>query len=330
MDTPALPEWAGMFSRMEFDVTSQNERYTEVKSRFVEPGFATAEATTVFMPGVEVSHLTFEAREPLRITTGTTGEDVQSVFTLAGSALSNFYHMPGQVIAEKNKHSFQYSPNFAANHLINAGRFEVLHLSYNVPFLQSILQPAGDRLADSICNRIARKESFPMTPEHLALHPDMLGVIGSVQHCRFGGTTRLLYLEGKVLELFSLQLDQIAAAKPAAGERVGRGDAEKLHAVREFIEANYLQPLSLTGLSAQFGLNEFKLKKGYKTLFGTTVFGHIHALRMGRAKALLAEGRLNVSEVSDFIGYGNVPAFSSAFRKCFGYPPSSHARPVDR
>jgi AraC-like DNA-binding protein len=236
--------------------------------------------------------------------------------------------MPGLVTAEKNKHSFQYSPNFAADHLISAGRFEVVHLTFNVPFLQSLLQPTQDRLADSICNRIARKESFPMTPEHLALPPEMLGVLSAVRHCRFGGMTRLLYLEGKVLELFSLQLEQIASAKPAAGERISRGDAEKLHAVREFIAAHYLLPLSLTGLSAQFGLNEFKLKKGYKTLFGTTVFGHVHALRMDKAKALLAEGRLNVSEVSDFIGYGNVPAFSAAFRKCFGYPPSSHARPV--
>ncbi len=330
MDTLALPDWAGQFGQVEFDVMSQNERYTEVKSRFVEPGFASAEATAVLMPGIEVSHFTFEAREPMRITTGTTGEDVQSVFTLAGSAVSNFYHMPGLVTAEKNKHSFQYSPNFAASHTISPGRFEVFHLSFNVPFLQSILQPTEDRLADSICNRIERKESFPMTPQHLALHPDMLGVLSSVQHCRFGGMTRLLYMEGKILELFSLQLEQIATAKPAAGDRITRADAEKLHAMREFIEANFLLPLSLTGLSTRFGLNEFKLKKGYKTLFGTTVFGHIHTLRMEKARALLVEGHLNVSEVSDFIGYGNVPAFSAAFRKCFGYPPSTQARPTTR
>jgi AraC-like DNA-binding protein len=328
METLALPEWTGLFSQIEFDVTSQNERYTEVKSRFVEPGFATAEVTTVQMPGIEVSHFAFSAKESIRMNSGTTGEEVQSVFTLSGSATSNFYHMPGLVIAEKNKHSFQYSPNFAADHLIHPGRFEVVHLTFNVPFLQSLLQPTQDRLADSICNRIERKESFPMTPEHLALPPEMLGVLSAVQHCRFGGMTRLLYLEGKVLELFSLQLEQIASAKPPSGDRISRGDAEKLHAVREFIAANYLLPLSLTGLSVQFGLNEFKLKKGYKILFGTTVFGHIHSLRMGKAKALLAEGRLNVSEVSDLIGYGNVPAFSAAFRKCFGYPPSSHARPV--
>ncbi len=66
-------------------------------------------------------------------------------------------------------------------------------------------------------------------------------------------------------------------------------DKEKLKAVYEYIEENYLLPQSLKSLSQNFMLNEFKLKKGHKTLFNTTVFNHIHHTRMTRAKQLLAE-----------------------------------------
>jgi AraC family transcriptional activator of pyochelin receptor len=59
-----------------------------------------------------------------------------------------------------------------------------------------------------------------------------------------------------------------------------------------------------------------------------TVFGHIHHLRMQKAKRLLEEGRMNISEVSDFIGYSNIPAFSAAFKKHFGYPPSKWVLPI--
>lgn len=234
--------------------------------------------------------------------------------------------MPGKVIAEKNKHSFQYCPNFAGTHLINPGRFQVLHLTFNLPFLQSILQTAQEAHTDSICNRIERKEAFPLTPEHLMLRPDMLNVLSAIGNCRFTGMTRLLYIEAKILELFSLQLEQLSTAKKLPSDHINRTDKEKLYAVREFIQANYLLPLSLANISSEFFLNEFKLKKGYKALFGTTVFGHIFTLRMTRSKQLLDEGRMNVSEVSDFIGYSNVPAFSAAFKKCFGYPPSAYAK----
>jgi AraC-like DNA-binding protein len=69
-------------------------------------------------------------------------------------------------------------------------------------------------------------------------------------------------------------------------------------------------------------LNEFKLKKGYKTLFNTTVFNHILYLRMAKAKQLLTEENMNVSMISDIIGYHSIAAFSSAFKKRFGYSPT--------
>ncbi|GAB3499929.1 hypothetical protein GCM10027341_24230 [Spirosoma knui] len=64
------------------------------------------------------------------------------------------------------------------------------------------------------------------------------------------------------------------------------------------------------------------MKKGYKELFNTTVFGHIHQLRMQKARQLLAEKVMNVSETADYIGYSNVSSFSAEFKKRFGYSPS--------
>lgn len=328
MDNVAFPPWAALFSHFEYQIISQNERYTEIKSRFLEPGFGSAEATTVRMPALVLNQLVFEIKEPFRIDAGSTYEEVQSVFVLEGKATSQFYNLPGETVAEKNKHSFQYCPDFAGRHQIHPGKFQVLHLSFDLPFLQSLLQPAQDPLMDSICNRMQRKEAFPLAAEHLVLRPNMMEILQAIYNCRFAGMTRSLYIEAKILELFSLQLEQLSQPKGSAADRIGRTDEEKLHAVREFIEANYLLPLSLTQLSRDFFLNEFKLKKGYKTLFGTTVFGHIHHLRMAKARLLLNEGQMNVSEVSDFIGYSNVPAFTAAFRNHFGYPPSTYSKVV--
>ena len=74
-------------------------------------------------------------------------------------------------------------------------------------------------------------------------------------------------------------------------------------------------------LSARFGLNEFKLKKGYKHFFQSTVFSDIHRLRMQHARQLLTERVMNVTEAAYYIGYSDLSSFSYAFKKRFGYNP---------
>lgn len=100
-------------------------------------------------------------------------------------------------------------------------------------------------------------------------------------------------------------------------------DKEKLYAVREYIAGSYLESLSLKTLTYRFGLNEYKLKKGYKHFFQTTVFGDIHRLRMQEAKQLLTGRTMNVTDVAYHIGYNNLSSFSYAFKKMFGYSPGN-------
>jgi len=68
------------------------------------------------------------------------------------------------------------------------------------------------------------------------------------------------------------------------------------------------------------------LKKEYKLIFKTTLFGHIHHMRMQKAKHLRREKEMSVSEMAYRIGYNNVRSFSSEFRKRFGYSPSGITR----
>ena len=79
-------------------------------------------------------------------------------------------------------------------------------------------------------------------------------------------------------------------------------------------------------LTYEFGLNEFKLKKGYKHFFNTTVFGYILHLRMQKAKALLSDPQMTISDVAQFVGYNNTGSFSYEFKKRFGHSPSQGGR----
>ncbi|MCD8489485.1 MAG: AraC family transcriptional regulator [Desertifilum sp.] len=68
-------------------------------------------------------------------------------------------------------------------------------------------------------------------------------------------------------------------------------------------------------MARQVGLNDCTLKRGFRQVFGKTVFGYLHEYRLEYARQLLEERRLNVSEVAQKIGFVNRSYFAAAFRK---------------
>lgn len=137
--------------------------------------------------------------------------------------------------------------------------------------------------------------------------------------------TRLLFLESKALELIALQLEQSILA-PCEKERIyslSSAEIEQLYEARNIVTENMLQPLSLSEIARRTGLNEFKLKRGFRQLFGTTVFGFLRQIRMEHARLLLEDGCMNVKEISWAVGYNDPGRFSDAFKRQYGLRPSA-------
>ena len=74
-------------------------------------------------------------------------------------------------------------------------------------------------------------------------------------------------------------------------------------------------------LARQAGTNEFTLKKRFKEIFGTTVFGYWNNLKMEKARHMLLHEDVPVSLVAEKTGYKNQPHFSTAFKKKYGIFP---------
>ena len=129
-----------------------------------------------------------------------------------------------------------------------------------------------------------------------------------------------LLLEAKILELLAETHQETAPA----GENIfviNEGDKARLMEAKKLVEDNLRTPCSLIELSRKTGLNDFKLKKGFKILFGNTVFGYLAELRMNTARQLLQQG-CSVGEVAETVGYKNAHHFTAAFKKRFAMLPS--------
>jgi len=66
-------------------------------------------------------------------------------------------------------------------------------------------------------------------------------------------------------------------------------------------------------------INEFKLKDGFKYLFGQTVHEFVFNERMQKALHLLTETKMEIKKISDACGYKSYSHFSAAFKRKFGY-----------
>lgn len=155
-----------------------------------------------------------------------------------------------------------------------------------------------------------------------AVTPRLLRLTDELLYADARGPSRQLYLEAKGLELLAALIDELTLASDALSP-LGAGDVARLERARRVLHERLACPPSLPELARSVGLNELKLKLGFRTLFDNSVFGYLRAERMEQARRLLAQRDVSVTEVALRVGYSNPSKFAAAFRKHFGFLPSA-------
>jgi AraC family transcriptional regulator, exoenzyme S synthesis regulatory protein ExsA len=96
---------------------------------------------------------------------------------------------------------------------------------------------------------------------------------------------------------------------------------EKRH-ITEIIEENLFNPVSLNDLAYLSGRSLSSFKRDFQSIYNTSPLQWIRNRRLDRAKELLANSALSVTDVCYSTGFENVAHFSKVFKKRFGMSPS--------
>lgn len=100
-------------------------------------------------------------------------------------------------------------------------------------------------------------------------------------------------------------------------------DIRKIREARDFLLNNLeKESPSLKELALQFGTNTFKLKYGFKELYGISVFRFLRNERLRKAKILVQGGNGSFKTIAYQCGYKSVPTFTSTFKSEFGHTPT--------
>jgi AraC family transcriptional regulator, transcriptional activator of the genes for pyochelin and ferripyochelin receptors len=138
-----------------------------------------------------------------------------------------------------------------------------------------------------------------------------------------------LYLHAKALELVALGLELMDSARSQPGDRVRYAkvaplraqDTERIRAAAELLVSRMESPPTLRALAREVGMNEQKLKAGFREVFGMTAFAYLQQRRLTRAHELIETGELSVSQVALAVGYAHFGYFAASFRARFGVHP---------
>lgn len=191
-----------------------------------------------------------------------------------------------------------------------------LHFSYN--HFKQMTEDYPDLFAEYFM-RYDRGESFYLNKKYRPTTIQMQEILWQLENSHLMGNCETLYANAKFMELMSVLFANSNLNKEELCRN--QADYDKMQEAAYLLLLDIHNPPSIKSLSLQVGVNEKKLKQGFKEVFGTTVYGYLFEHKMQLAVQLLRNTNQTTSEIALQCGYEYPSHFCTAFKRKFGVSP---------
>ena len=248
-------------------------------------------------------------------------EFVRMHFGLSGSYDFSCKQLNSSFSLSGHHHNIMYTDGLEMTIHNKSSRIETFGINFDTEAFIKIGQN-GNAILQRFTDQIISKKNTILSPKWKTNNIRIQGVISEILNCSYPDQLRDLFLLSKSIELLVLQA---AMYEKKDGNQFikSKKDQQNLIASKEIITKNLQNPPTIIELSKLVGINEYKLKKGFKELFGTTIYGYIHRCRMDLAKRLLMDSDQSIKSIAFEAGYSSPQHFSNSFKKEFGVTPNS-------
>ncbi len=139
-----------------------------------------------------------------------------------------------------------------------------------------------------------------------------------------GGLAGTLYTESltNVLAVHLLRNYSGRAIAPVVPD--GALDDLKLNSLKDFIEENIAEDLTIVKMADVVHMSQFHFARAFKAATGQPPHRYVTQRRMERAKSLLSVTRVPIAEVAYRVGFYNPSHFTASFRKATGTTPKRY------
>ena len=259
---------------------------------------------------------------PLAYSYDTAGSCVIFGFSLAGDVRTSIRHWSGSFrYLEQGSCVLSYLPQWKGVSYYQPNRpLTGVQVFVSLDLFNSLLDHEYCRIPGDLKDAVTTQCPYLKS---LAIPPAVRIIVRQLLSCTLKGPMKIMYFEGKALELATMGLSLFAPPKQEnkTPRPLRTSDMDAVVRTRELICRRFKNPPGLQDLAKTVGLQHTRLNQCFREVYGTTIFNYVKELRLSHAKGLLDQGQANVTEAAFEAGYASLSNFSRAFKLKFGTSP---------
>ncbi|MDX7991885.1 helix-turn-helix transcriptional regulator [Xenorhabdus littoralis] len=204
---------------------------------------------------------------------------------------------------------FFYSPKMTRGmNFFGSGTWHILDIRFSLNEIEAQELPSFTKLTAGFEKNVSYSDVLMMSRP---IYPPFMQIVNQIEECQLNGSVRKIYLKAKALEILACITAQIYDCQYNAINGLQR---RAVYNAIKIINSDYHYPWTIKSLSKAVGLNERKLKEGFRAVVFRTFHQYLENVRMTTAEELLKKG-MSVIEVSTAVGYSSPSHFSKRFRQ---------------
>jgi AraC-like DNA-binding protein/ligand-binding sensor protein len=125
----------------------------------------------------------------------------------------------------------------------------------------------------------------------------------------------------QLLNVFAQYLADFAGRQSIASAGV---EPPAVTRAKRFVQDHVDESINLEQVVQQVGVSRFYFCKLFKKATGMTLTEYVTRVRVEKAKTLLVDPSLRISEIVFAAGFGSIPRFNSVFKQHVGMPPTEY------
>lgn len=102
----------------------------------------------------------------------------------------------------------------------------------------------------------------------------------------------------------------------------------KVKEIHEYMINHLDEKLTIDYLAVKFEVSATNLKKGFKEIYGQSIYAYLKEKRVHKASEYLRETSYEICKIAGLVGYDNASKFSSSFKSIMGINPGEYKKSV--
>jgi len=284
--------------------------------------FGNLKATAWSFDGIRITYSEVGLDRPAELDWKGDDELITMHFNLEGRVSMSDERMPGNFELSGNQHNMFYGREASGKMRFDGSVMRSFLVQLSKDSYIRIAKDGNDAIRQ-FSEKIMSGNPVAFSNTNLDIDIRLHNCIRSVLGCQYTDALKRMFFFSRTIEMLVLQADAFDKAFNVGPQYIRSDyDRERIFFARDFLLKNIDSPPTLSQLAREAGLNEFKLKKGFRETFNKTVFEYLSDIRLGNAKASLSDPNRSVTDIACELGYSSVQHFSTAFKKKFGVSPS--------